>query len=156
MAARKARRKGTVVRGGATCAEVVHHPSAYARDVKQDATCLSQFPRFFAISGRRNFRPVRYRLWTNGRPTSDTIDLKFATFNKRGNVHGGGDDEAVRSADHCLISNSIVRTEVWIIRTKILLKAEKKKCEIGLRLSCTGRYAPREAWRNPTCGTAPP
>lgn len=30
-------------------------------DVKQDASCLSQFPRFFPISGRRNFRPVRFR-----------------------------------------------------------------------------------------------
>lgn len=53
MAARKARRKGTLARGDASYAEVVHHPSARVGDVKQDTSCLSQFPRFFAISGRQ-------------------------------------------------------------------------------------------------------
>lgn len=62
MAVQKARRKAMLAHGGASCAEVVHHPRACAGDVKQDASCLSQFPRFFrAISAGPNFRPVSAR-----------------------------------------------------------------------------------------------
>lgn len=129
-------------------AEVVHHPSACAGDVKQDASCLSQFPRFFPISGRRNFRPARFRK----RTVPISINLKFATFNEKGNAMRGA-----RGAPQIVVWLVIPSWERKPVdySHKNLIK-RWKKCEIGLRLSCTGRYAPREAWRNPTCGTAPP
>lgn len=97
MAAQKARRKATLLaRGGVSYAEVVHHLRACAGDVKQDASCLLQFPRFFRapsppdlISGRRhrqdsvNRRKEGTNERVNKRPAGHRYDRYFGETSER-------------------------------------------------------------------------